>query len=177
MKIEIFSAKFFFAVLATLLLTGCVNIPKEIQGKTETPQQNLNLIKNTPRAFIGQEGRFGGTVVNVTNERQRTRLEITSIPLDRNAKPMLTEPSQGRIIAYVNAFLTPADFQYRLVTVIGTISGVETGKIGTVPYDFIVINTSGYKRWYSTEQRMMASVLMEPLNKRQRAEIQGIFNH
>ncbi|MCX2956502.1 MAG: Slp family lipoprotein, partial [Candidatus Regiella insecticola] len=100
-----------------------------------------------------------------------TRLEITSIPLDRNAKPMLTEPYQGRIIAYINAFLTPADFQYRLVTIIGTISGVETGKIGTVPYDFIVINTSGYKRWCSTEQRMMASVLMEPLNERQRAEI------
>ncbi|MEA9445252.1 Slp family lipoprotein [Candidatus Fukatsuia symbiotica] len=164
MTINVFSNKASFTALtlAVMLLVGCVNVPKVLEGTTRTPQQNLNVIKMTPQAFIGQEARFGGTVVSVVNEPKRTRLEITSVPLDSGAKPILGEASQGRIIAYVNAFLEPVDFQGRLVTVIGSVAGIEKGKIGKVPYDFVVINVNGYKRWYLAEQIVMPPALMDP---------------
>ncbi|MGP2516164.1 Slp family lipoprotein [Yersinia enterocolitica] len=141
--------------LGVLLLSGCVTVPPAIQGTTATPQQNLNLVRTDPKVFIGQEARFGGTVINVANEAHRTRLEIASVPLDSGARPILGEPSQGRVIAYVNGFLEPVDFRGHLVTVVGPITGVEAGKIGMTPYDFVVINATGYKRWNLAQQVMM----------------------
>ncbi|CNI80078.1 MULTISPECIES: Slp family lipoprotein [Yersinia] len=141
--------------LGVLLLSGCVTIPPAIQGTTATPQQNLALVRTSPQVFVGQEARFGGTVINVTNEQQRTRLEIASVPLDSGARPILGEPSQGRVIAYVNGFLEPVDFRGHLVTVVGPITGVEAGKIGMTPYDFVVMNATGYKRWNLAQQVMM----------------------
>ncbi|HHL2559967.1 TPA: Slp family lipoprotein [Yersinia enterocolitica] len=141
--------------LGVLLLSGCVTIPPAIQGTTATPQQNLNLVRTDPKVFIGQEARFGGTVINVTNEAHRTRLEIASVPLDSGARPILGEPSQGRVIAYVNGFLEPVDFRGHLVTVVGPITGVEAGKIGMTPYDFVVMNVTGYKRWHLEQQVLM----------------------
>ncbi|MGT3207202.1 Slp family lipoprotein [Yersinia enterocolitica] len=147
--------------LGALLLSGCVTIPPAIQGTTATPQQNLNLVRTDPKVFIGQEARFGGTVINVTNEARRTRLEIASVPLDSGARPILGEPSQGRVIAYVNGFLEPVDFRGHLVTVVGPITGVEAGKIGQTPYDFVVMNATGYKRWH-IEQQVLMPPMMDP---------------
>ncbi|EKN3722646.1 TPA: Slp family lipoprotein [Yersinia enterocolitica] len=147
--------------LGALLLSGCVTIPPAIQGTTATPQQNLNLVRTDPKVFIGQEARFGGTVINVTNEARRTRLEIASVPLDSGARPILGEPSQGRVIAYVNGFLEPVDFRGHLVTVVGPITGVEAGKIGQTPYDFVVMNAMGYKRWH-IEQQVLMPPMMDP---------------
>ncbi|EKN4686966.1 Slp family lipoprotein [Yersinia ruckeri] len=141
--------------ISALLLSGCITIPDAIKGTTATPQQNLNAVRHAPQAFIGQEARFGGTVVSVTNEKQRTRLEIASVPLDSAARPILGEPSQGRVIAYVNAFLDPVDFRGHLVTVVGPIVGSEAGKIGMTPYNFVVINAIGYKRWNVSQQVML----------------------
>jgi outer membrane lipoprotein len=141
--------------LGSLLLSGCVTIPPVIQGTTATPQQNLNLVRTSPQAFISQEARFGGTVINVTNEQNRTRLEIASVPLDSGARPILGEPSQGRLVAYVNDFLEPVDFIGHLVTVVGPITGVEVGKIGMTPYNFVVMNVTGYKRWHLEQQVVM----------------------
>ncbi|HDL7057491.1 TPA: Slp family lipoprotein [Yersinia enterocolitica] len=147
--------------LGALLLSGCVTIPPAIQGTNATPQQNLNLVRTDPKVFIGQEARFGGTVINVTNEARRTRLEIASVPLDSGARPILGEPSQGRVIAYVNGFLEPVDFRGHLVTVVGPITGVEAGKIGQTPYDFVVMNATGYKRWH-IEQQVLMPPMMDP---------------
>ncbi|WP_275482607.1 MULTISPECIES: Slp family lipoprotein [Yersinia] len=148
--------------LSALLLTGCVTIPDAIKGTTATPQQNLNAVRNAPQVFAGQEARFGGTVVNVVNEKQRTRLEIASVPLDSGARPILGEPSQGRVIAYVDGFLDPVDFRGHLVTVVGPIVGSEAGKIGMTPYNFVVINATGYKRWNIAQQVMMPPAPMGP---------------
>ncbi|WP_186368640.1 Slp family lipoprotein [Yersinia alsatica] len=141
--------------LGALLLSGCVTVPPAIQGTTATPQQNLNLVRTSPQVFVGQEARFGGTVISVTNEPSRTRLEIASVPLDSGARPILGEPSHGRVIAYVNGFLEPVDFRGHLVTVVGPITGVEAGKIGMTPYDFVVVDATGYKRWHLAQQVMM----------------------
>ena len=151
------SRKWMYAALGlgVLLLSGCITVPPAIQGTTVTPQQNLNLVRTDPKVFVGQEARFGGTVINVANEAHRTRLEIASVPLDSGARPILGEPSQGRVIAYVNGFLEPVDFRGHLVTVVGPITGVEAGKIGMTPYDFVVINATGYKRWNLAQQVMM----------------------
>ncbi|ATA26932.1 hypothetical protein BIY26_09865 [Brenneria goodwinii] len=132
---------------AVLLLSGCVTVPDAIKGTSPTPQDDLVRVMNAPQLYVGQESRFGGRVVGIRNEANRTRLEIASMPLDSAARPRLDSPSEGRFIAYVNHFLEPVDFQNRLVTVVGPITGTEQGAIGDRPYRYVVVDAQGYKRW------------------------------
>jgi len=145
-----------------LVLSGCVTVPDAIKGSTETPVQQLSSVQNAPNLFVGAEARFGGTVVNVANEQGRTVLEIAAVPLDSGARPILGEPSRGRLLASVNGFLEPVDFKGQLVTVVGPITGVRDGKIGMTPYKFVTMNATGYKRWHLTQQVMMPPAPMGP---------------
>ncbi|KFF69411.1 Slp family lipoprotein [Pectobacterium brasiliense] len=137
-----------------LLLSGCVTVPDAIKGTSPTPQDDLVRVMNAPQIYVGQESRFGGRVVSIRNEANKTRLEIASMPLDSGAKPLLDMPSEGRFIAYVNRFLEPVDFKDQLVTVVGPIVGTEQGAIGDKPYRYVVIDVQGYKRW-NVVQRLM----------------------
>ena len=74
---------------------------------------------NAPELYVGQEARFGGKVIEVQNQQGKTRLEIATVPLDSGARPILGEPSRGRIYADVGGFLDPVDFRGQLVTVVG----------------------------------------------------------
>lgn len=138
--------------LASLVLSGCVTVPDSIKGHSESPQQDLARVLTAPALFTGQESRFGGKVVKVDNRNGMTRLEIAAMPLDAGARPMLGTPSIGRIFADVNGFIDPIDFNQQMVTVVGTISGTEKGKVGEAQYNFLVIKVTGYQRWHMTQQ-------------------------
>lgn len=144
------------ALLAlTGALAGCMSVPPEIQGTSATPQMDLVRVMNAPSLYVGQESRFGGRVVGVRTEPDRTRLEISTLPLDDIGRPQLSSPSEGRIVAYVKGFLEPIDFKNQLVTVVGPISGTEQGKIGERDYRYVVVNTQGYKRWRVVQQAVL----------------------
>nr|WP_283011158.1 Slp/YeaY family lipoprotein [Cronobacter turicensis]MDI7404634.1 Slp/YeaY family lipoprotein [Cronobacter turicensis] len=151
-----------FLALSILLLGGCVSVPDAIKGTSPTPQQDLMRVMNAPQLYIGQEARFGGRVVNVDNQQGKTRLEIATLPLDSAARPLLGQPSRGRIYADVNGFLDPVDFRNQLVTVVGPITGTVEGKIGSSPYKFMVMQVNGFKRWRVTQQVMMPPQPIDP---------------
>ncbi|ELY3543647.1 Slp/YeaY family lipoprotein [Cronobacter turicensis] len=151
-----------FLALSVLLLGGCVSVPDAIKGTSPMPQQDLVRVMNAPQLYIGQEARFGGRVVNVDNQQGKTRLEIATLPLDSAARPLLGQPSRGRIYADVNGFLDPVDFRNQLVTVVGPITGTMEGKIGSSPYKFMVMQVNGFKRWRVTQQVMMPPQPIDP---------------
>ncbi|QAV24776.1 Slp family lipoprotein [Proteus hauseri] len=139
-----------------LLLTGCVSIPESIQGTTAEPVTNLNVVLVAPELYIGQEGRFGGRVINVKNLTSSTQLEIAVMPLSKyDAAPELQQPSIGRLYANVLHFLDPVDYENQYVTVVGTIKGVEKGKVGEATYPFLKMDVTGIKRWTLTQQVIM----------------------
>jgi outer membrane lipoprotein len=135
-----------------LTLVGCATVPDAVRGTSATPQQDLVRVLNAPSLYIGQEARFGGKVVKVTNQPGRTRLEIASVGLDDSARPQMHRQSDGRIVAYVNGFLEPADFNHQWVTVVGPIIGTEQGTIDQTQYTFVVLRAEGYKRWQLVHQ-------------------------
>ncbi|AOM39898.1 Slp family lipoprotein [Xenorhabdus hominickii] len=150
-------------LLGTMILAGCMSIPDTIKGTTETPVENLLSVKNAPELYIGHEGRFGGKVLSVLNEKDRTRLEISAVPLADNAVPYLQAVSLGRIYAYVNNFLEPTDFKNHYVTVVGLITGIEQGKVGNSPYSYVEINVTGFKRWNESQRIILpAAISSEP---------------
>lgn len=148
--------------VALVALSGCVTVPDAIKGSSPTPQQDLVRVMAAPQLYVGQEGRFGGKVVNILNQQGKTRLEIATVPLDDGARPVLGEASRGRIYADINGFLDPVDFRNQLVTVVGPIHGVEKGTIGATPYTFMVIQVTGYKRWHLTQQVIMPPQPIDP---------------
>src|SRR5476649_1790500 len=135
-----------------LALAGCASVPDAVRGTSPTPQQDLVRVLNAPSLYVGQEARFGGKVVKVTNQPGRTRLEIASVGLDDSARPQMHRQSDGRIVAYVNGFLEPADFNHQWVTVVGPIIGTEQGAIDQTQYTFVVLRAEGYKRWQLVRQ-------------------------
>ncbi|MGC6386955.1 Slp family lipoprotein [Ewingella sp. S1.OA.A_B6] len=148
--------------LSVLLLSGCVTVPDDIRGTTDTPQMNLQVVQGAPQVYVGQESRFGGKVVGITNEKNKTRLEIATMPLDDAARPILGAASLGRIHAYVNGFVDPVDFKGQLVTVVGPITGAEEGTIGQTSYQFVTVNVNSFKRWRLTQQVVMPPQPMGP---------------
>ncbi|ACT06841.1 outer membrane lipoprotein, Slp family [Dickeya chrysanthemi Ech1591] len=144
------------------LLSGCVTVPDEIRGTSATPQMDLIRVMNAPNLYTGQESRFGGRIADIRNEADRTRLEIVALPLDGAGRPRLDEPSEGRLVAYVNRFLEPLEFKNQLITVVGPISGSEKGKIGERPYTFVVVNVQGYKRWRVVQQVVLPPRAYDP---------------
>ncbi len=148
--------------VGALVLSGCVTIPDAIKGSSQMPQQDLAAVMDAPRLYVGQEARFGGKVVSILNQQGKTRLEIATVPLDSGARPVLGEPSRGRIYADVNGFLDPVDFRGQLVTVLGTITGAVDGKVGATPYKFMTMDVTGYKRWHITQQVVMPPQPIDP---------------
>jgi outer membrane lipoprotein len=141
--------------MAALWLSGCVTVPDELRGTTNTPQMDLTVVQMSPRLYRGQEARFGGRVVSVSNEAGRTRLEIACIPLDESAKPLIDQPSTGRIVAYINAFVDPVNLNDQLVTVVGPILGAQQGQIGNATYSFVTVQVNALKRWRVTQEVVM----------------------
>lgn len=145
-----------------LMLSGCVTVPEAIKGSSPTPQDDLVRVMNAPQLYVGQEARFGGKVVEIQNQQGKTRLEIATVPLDSGARPILGEPSRGRIYANVNGFLDPVDFRGQLVTVVGPITGTVEGKVGSTPYKFMTMDVTGYKRWRLAQQVVMPPQPIDP---------------
>ena len=135
--------RWLLAAAVAVALSGCVSVPDAIKGTSPTPQQDLVRVMNAPQLYVGQEARFGGKVVNVQNQQGKTRLEIATVPLDSGARPVLGEPSRGRIFADVNA-------------------GVVDGKVGSTPYKFMLMNATGYKRWNVVQQVVMPPQPIDP---------------
>jgi len=151
------------ALLAcAMLLSGCVSVPDSIKGSSELPQQDLLRVMNAPQLFVGQESRFGGKVVKVTNLNGLTRVEIATQPLDESARPRLGAASVGRIFADIRGFVDPVDLNNQYITVLGNIKGTEKGDIGKASYNFVVIDVRGYQRWHLTQQVMTPPQPIDP---------------
>ncbi|SFN72084.1 Slp family lipoprotein [Xenorhabdus japonica] len=146
-------------LLGTLVLAGCVSVPDVIKGTTKTPVENLLSVKNAPELYTGHEGRFGGKVLSVLNEKDQTRLEISAMSLAGNAAPRLGTPSLGRVYAYANTFLEPSDFKGHYVTVVGVITGLENGKVGNSSYNYVAVNVTGVKRWHESQRMIFPSAM------------------
>ena len=133
-------------VLATLI-AGCATVPQSIQGAPErsaTPAQVAEHID----AFKGQRVRWGGTIAAVRNLADSTEVAVVARPLQSDGRPEEDAASQGRFLAVVNGFLDPAVYTAgRTFTVVGTVSGIETRKVGDYSYPYPTVQVTGTHLW------------------------------
>ena len=143
--------------LSAALLAGCASQPKPLQGPFApiTPRDAIEADRT------GLAVRWGGRVVKVEPQPNRTCFEMISTRLDVYARPYwATDDVGGRFIACRIGFYDPALFQVnREVTFTGTISGYEMRRIGQYEYRFPVLEADVVYLWPIRER---VDVLLRP---------------
>jgi outer membrane lipoprotein len=116
--------------LLALLLSGCATVPEPLTGEYPalTPDQSGDQ-------HVGQQVRWGGTIVDTRPGAEETCIEILGRPLDDSARPMSGDADRGRYLACRDGFEDPAIFESgRDITTIGTLTGFVEGRIGEFRY-------------------------------------------
>lgn len=120
--------------IALAALAGCASQPKPLQGafSAMTPREAA------ASDATGQPVRWGGRIVQVEPQENRTCFEMISTRLDVYGRPYwATDDTGGRFIACRQGFYDPAVFEKnREVTFTGRVGGYENRRIGGYDYRF-----------------------------------------
>jgi outer membrane lipoprotein len=130
-----------------LLLTACASGPTfNTLGvdRLLTPQG----VTANPQPATGKSVQWGGTIVSTANLQNSTQIEVLAYPIDSNGRPKTDDTAQGRFILERTGFLEPASYAAgRQVTVVGTVSGTRTGRVGEADYVYPVVTAKQLHLW------------------------------
>jgi len=116
-----------------LTLSACASTPKPLQGEFS----NLLPEDAAKRETTGELVRWGGNIVRVEPQSQRSCFEVVAKPLSSSGRPQNVDRSEGRFIACRGGFYEPEVFKAgREITISGRIEGFETRKVGDFDYRY-----------------------------------------
>ena len=140
-------AKYGFMLLALLLSACASQVPQAIrEAPADSP--SLEQVREQSADHLGQQVRWGGTIIETGNRENATWLTVLGRPLYKDGEPESTDDSAGRFIAIVPEFLDPKVYAPdRRVTVTGTLSSTEAGKVGEHPYTYPVVQAEAWYLW------------------------------
>jgi len=146
------------AALALLILTGCSNLPK-----FDTRQVDRSLIPSHVVSDIktlkGKTIMWGGTILSGKNFKDSSRLEVLAYPLDSDGWPERDQKPLGRFYVTEKGYLETADYaQGRLITVIGTVTGVIKATVGESPYTYPNIQSQQLHLWDKFDRKSNTGV-------------------
>lgn len=138
----------FILVYCTALLLACASqVPVAIRAAAPG-DLNPSQIHNQPDVYIGQPIRWGGTIIQITNLAEETRLMILAQPLDKQGRPLENDAPQGRFIATIAGFLEPVLYANgREITVRGSLVSTTTEKVDAFPYLYPVVRVDTHYLW------------------------------
>jgi outer membrane lipoprotein len=139
----------YFIVIFLLggLLSGCASKPV---FDTSDVDETLN-----PAAVINEQERslnkrvlWGGTILDMQNMKDSTRIEVLSYPLGSNHRPNLEKKPLGRFLIRQEGFLEPETYvQGRQITVVGKVGKAVNGQVGESDYSFPLIHAQQLQLW------------------------------
>ena len=92
--------------------------------------------------------RWGGTLLSMSNKNDQSCMEILGRPLDSSGRPQRTDRDLGRFIACAPGFKDPEVYKTgRVVTVVGTLGGIEERKVGEFPYRYPKLTATNVYLW------------------------------
>jgi len=131
--------------LVTGLLAACASQPRPLQGTFAeiTPRDAANT--DSTGAMV----RWGGRIVDVEPQANRTCFEMISTRLSQYGRPYwATDDVGGRFIACRTGFYDPALFEKnREVTFTGRVAGYENRRIGQFDYRFPRVDADVVYLW------------------------------
>jgi outer membrane lipoprotein len=134
-------------LIAAIALSACATVPKEI-AKPPPGNPGVAQVRADIQHYVGQDVRWGGNIVSVTNDANESSAEIIARDLTRSGRPEISDMSPGRFIAVFEGFIDPEIYyEGRAITVVGTIEGERTGKIGEREYKYPVVKVKHQLLW------------------------------
>lgn len=131
----------------TLLMSCSAHIPLEIQ-QPAVPELKLEQVQTNIDAYLSDNVRWGGIILETNNREQATWLTIMAQPLDGRGRPGTTDISHGRFIAIIAEFLEPKLYaRDRQITVSGQVKSSEIRRIGEFDYNYPVIEVRSHYLW------------------------------
>jgi outer membrane lipoprotein len=120
---------------------GCTHIISQPMRQQAQPLVSFAELRTNPEAFKGRTVILGGEILQTTNLREGTRVEILQRPLSGSETPRLTDTTGGRFMAFCNEYLDPAVYApQRRITVAGRVLDSYVGKVGEVDYAYPLIS-------------------------------------
>jgi outer membrane lipoprotein len=136
-----------FLVFAFLLF-GCSATGRQTSHKVNHEKIPFPAILASPQTYEGRVVRLGGVIITTENLEEDTILEILEKPLNWQGRPKEGDESGGRFKVVFREFLDQAVYRPdRPVTVVGEITGVETGTIGEAIYHFPLLSGKDIRLW------------------------------
>ena len=130
-------------LLLSLLTTGCVSVPAQLQGEYPglLPEQTANR-------DIGKQVRWGGVVLEAYPDNEKTCFEILSRALAKSMRPKTEDQTSGRFIACKSGFHDPEVFaRGRELTLTGRIEEIGTRKVGDYDYVYPIVAAGFITMW------------------------------
>ncbi|QBQ54016.1 Slp family lipoprotein [Nitrosococcus wardiae] len=130
-----------------MLVSACAQMPKAIQEELPV-NPSIETVRANIDDFQGQRVRWGGVIQEIKNLEARTIIEIVGKPLNNEGRPRAIDESPGRFLAVFREFIDPAIYTSgRLITVLGEVTGAETGEIGAFNYRYPVVHVDRDYLW------------------------------
>jgi outer membrane lipoprotein len=129
------------------LLTACASGP-DFNTMGVDPLLTPRGVTAKPQPATGKSVQWGGTIVSTANLQNSTQIEVLAYPLDSSGRPNTDRAAQGRFILERSGYLEPASYAAgRQVTVVGTVSGTRTGRVGEADYVYPVVAAKQLHLW------------------------------
>lgn len=133
------------SLLTLLLLSACSGTPV-----LETDGVNLKLTPAKAKSDIyrGSRVAWGGVIINSTNLKSRTRIEVLAYPLDSDHRPQTHRAALGRFFAYEDGYLETVDYAPgRRLSMVGTVESTERARLGEHHYNYPSLKVEQLHLW------------------------------
>lgn len=110
--------RLFLVLVAAFGLSACSSLPEELNASTEQVVTDYKAFAES-QGEVTNDVRLGGIIAKVDNFKDKTRLEIVNLPINKSGKPDIDQEPEGRFAVYFDGYLEPVAFsQGRLVTIV-----------------------------------------------------------
>jgi outer membrane lipoprotein len=135
------------------LLVSCATTPDFDTTQVDRSLTPQNVIAE-PVVSRGKIVLWGGTILDTRNLKDTTQIEVLAYPLDSSHLPLQESKPLGRFIIQHRGYLEPASYaRGRLLTILGSVSGNQRGKVGESAYTYPVISAQQLHLWSQNDVR------------------------
>jgi len=152
------SCRYYYLPVLFALLSGCASTPEFDTSQVDRSLTPQSVIAE-PEISLGKVTLWGGTILDTRNLKDVTQIEVLAYPLNASYRPMLESKPLGRFIIKHSGFLEPTTYaQGRLLTVSGSISEMQSGKVGETTNSYPVISDRQLHLWSKTSDSNRSNV-------------------
>lgn len=155
-----------FILLLALTVQSCTYpISRDMVARSDSAL-TFEMLQADPDAYKGKIIILGGTIIQTSDTKKGSVLEVIQTPLDYWGKPKRTDRSGGRFLLATSQHLNTLLFTPgRQITVAAEVAGMRSSALGEVEYSYPVVISKELKLWPQERQGWDKPQWVDPLNR------------